>query len=87
MMSKVLLGLVVVWIPVALFIHWRRAEYYRKNPYAWARRGDGLIAFNDRQVYWMTNLWPLTVAATILYILLCWVMLMVEWGQTKLKGM
>lgn len=72
-------GILVFWVVVAVGIHWRRREYYRQNPWAWNQRGQGLISFNDRQVFWMTNLWPLTVVATVLYILVCWGSLLIEW--------
>lgn len=71
----------VVWVFGALLLHWKRKEYYRKNPWAWNNRMHGLLSFTDRQVYWMTNLWPLTLVAAILYILMSWLSMIIEIGR------
>lgn len=66
--------LLIVWILVAVGCHLRRKMYYKKNPHMWGRRHEGLIAFSDRQHWWAMTLWPLAIAAAILYgviILVC----------------
>lgn len=61
------LTILAVWVFVAASCHYRRHTYYRKHPYMWNRRGEGLIAFSDRQYWWIMTLWPMAIIAFMLF--------------------
>lgn len=63
--------ILVVWVAVAIVLHWYRKDYYRRNPSDWNQRMHGLIAFTDRQYWWLMTLWPLTFVLTISFIVMC----------------
>lgn len=72
-MSTLLIAL-LIWVVVAVGCHLRRKLHYQKNPHLWSRRHEGLISFSDTQYWWIMTLWPLAIAAAILYgviILVC----------------
>lgn len=68
----------VLWAFVAVSCHYRRRTYYRKHPYMWNRRHEGLISFNDRQYWWIMTLWPIAIVVAILYLIMLLVCLVVE---------
>lgn len=72
-----LLGL-LVWVFVAVGCHRHRAAYYKKNPHMWNRRHECLIAFSDRQYWWIMTLWPLAITAAVIFILAMWILAAVE---------
>jgi hypothetical protein len=81
--------LAVIWIVVALSCHYHRYQFYEKRPYLKNRRGEGLVAFSERQYWWLMTLWPLTVVAVILYgimIIVCAILeIVVNWWESRIK--
>ena len=56
-----------IWAFVAVGLHIHRHQFYKKRPHLNNRRGEGLIAFSERQYWWMMTLWPLAIVACMLY--------------------
>ena len=70
--------LAVIWIFVAVSCHYHRYKWYKKRPYLNNRRGEGLIAFSERQYWWIMTLWPLAIVAAVLYLIMLLVCLIIE---------
>ena len=81
--------LAVIWVVVALSCHYHRYRFYENRPYLKNRRGEGLVAFSERQYWWLMTLWPLTVVAVILYgimIIACAILeIVVNWWDSRIK--
>lgn len=65
-----LVGIVCIWLFVAIGCHVHRKQHYKKNPHLRARRGEGLISFSERQYWWLISLWPLTLVGAIVLLLM-----------------
>jgi hypothetical protein len=73
--------IVAIWAFVAVSCHYRRNTYYRKHPYMWERRKEGLISFTDRQYWWIMTLWPLAIVAFVLFMMFIGLCALVEFIQ------
>jgi len=62
--------LAAIWIISAVAFHIHRRQWYEKRPHLKSRQGEGLVAFSERQYWWLMTLWPLAVVAAVLYVIL-----------------
>lgn len=73
------LAMFTIWGFGAVILFLKEHAYYKKRPYAWQNRFNGMISLSDDQRYWCYALWPLMVCCLAVYCVLLVIALVVEY--------